>query len=88
MEEQKRDMTGAAIMFGVMSQLVYFRPSIEVRAYLPCTENMIGSNAIKPGDVLRSQIAVRRLRSSTPTRKAAWYWPTRWRTRVKRTPDA
>lgn len=55
MEEQKRDMTGAAIMFGVMSQLVYFRPSIEVRAYMPCTENMIGSNAIKPGDVLRSR---------------------------------
>lgn len=53
MEEQKRDMAGAAIMLGVISQLAYFRPSIEVRAYLPCTENMIGSNAIKPGDVLR-----------------------------------
>ncbi len=55
MEEQKRDMTGAAIMLGVMSQLAYFQPSIEVRAYMPCTENMIGSNAIKPGDVLKSR---------------------------------
>ncbi len=55
MEEQKRDMAGAAIMLGVMSQLAYFRPSIEVRVYLPCTENMIGSNAIKPGDVLRAR---------------------------------
>ncbi len=55
MEEQKRDMTGAAIMLGAMSQLAYFRPPIEVRAYLPCTENMIGSNAIKPGDVLQAR---------------------------------
>jgi len=55
MEEQKRDMTGAAIMLGAMSQLAYFRPPIEVRAYLPCTENMIGSNAIKPGDVLKAR---------------------------------
>ena len=55
MEEQKRDMTGAALMLGVMSQVAYFAPPIEVRAYLPCTENMIGSNAIKPGDVLRTR---------------------------------
>ncbi len=55
MEEQKRDMTGAALMLGVMSQVAFFRPSIEVRVYLPCTENMIGSKAIKPGDVLRTR---------------------------------
>ena len=55
MEEQKRDMTGAALMLAVMSQIAYFGPPIEVRAYLPCTENMIGSNAIKPGDVLRTR---------------------------------
>jgi leucyl aminopeptidase len=55
MEEQKRDMTGAALMLGVMSQIAYFRPPVEVRVYLPCTENMIGSNAIKPGDVLRTR---------------------------------
>ncbi len=55
MEEQKRDMTGAALMLAVMSQITYFRPPIEVRVYLPCTENMIGSNAIKPGDVLRTR---------------------------------
>jgi leucyl aminopeptidase len=42
-------------MLGTMSQMAYFRPPIEVRAYLPCTENMIGSNAIKPGDVLRAR---------------------------------
>jgi leucyl aminopeptidase len=55
MEEQKRDMTGAAIMLGAMSQIAYFKPAIEVRAYLPCTENMIGANAIKPGDVLKAR---------------------------------
>jgi len=56
MEEQKRDMTGAAIMMAVMSELRWFSPQIEVRAYLPCTENMIGPAAIKPGDVLRSRL--------------------------------
>jgi leucyl aminopeptidase len=55
MEEQKRDMTGAALMLGVMSQIAWFHPPVEVRAYLPCTENMIGSSAIKPGDVLRTR---------------------------------
>jgi|SRR5579885_3034573 leucyl aminopeptidase len=55
MEEQKRDMTGAAVMLGVMSQIAHFAPPVEVRAYLPCTENMIGSSAIKPGDVLRTR---------------------------------
>ncbi len=55
MEEQKRDMTGAAVMLGVMSQIAFFHPPIEIRAYLPCTENMIGSRAIKPGDVLRTR---------------------------------
>jgi leucyl aminopeptidase len=56
MEEQKRDMTGAAVMLAVMSELRWFNPPIEVRAYLPCTENMIGPAAIKPGDVLRSRL--------------------------------
>ncbi len=56
MEEQKRDMTGAAIMIAVMGELRWFNPAIEVRAYLPCTENMVGPAAIKPGDVLRSRL--------------------------------
>ena len=56
MEEQKRDMTGAAVMLAVMSELRWFNPAIEVRAYLPCTENMVGPAAIKPGDVLRSRL--------------------------------
>ncbi|HLH75926.1 MAG TPA: leucyl aminopeptidase [Candidatus Binataceae bacterium] len=53
MEEQKRDMTGAALMLGVMSEIAFFRPAIGVRAYLPCSENSIGPDATKPGDVLR-----------------------------------
>lgn len=53
MEEQKRDMTGAALMLGVMSELAFFSPAIGVRAYLPCSENLIGPEATKPGDVLR-----------------------------------
>jgi leucyl aminopeptidase len=53
MEEQKRDMTGAALMLGVMSEIAFFQPVLGVRAYLPCSENAIGPEATKPGDVLR-----------------------------------
>jgi len=56
MEVQKRDMTGAATLLGVMSQIAYFKPSVEVRAYMPCTENMISGTATKPGDVLWTRL--------------------------------
>lgn len=52
MESMKRDMAGGAAVLGVMSAIRDFAPAVEVRAYVPATENMPGSRAIKPGDVL------------------------------------
>ena len=54
MQAQKRDMGGGAAVLGVMSVIRDLAPPVEVRAYVPCAENMPGGRAIKPGDVVRA----------------------------------
>jgi len=54
MQAQKRDMAGAAAVLGVMSVLRDLGLPLEVRAYVPATENMPGGRALKPGDVVRA----------------------------------
>ncbi len=54
MEAQKRDMAGGAAVLGVMSVVRDLDVPVEVRAYVPCAENMPGGRALKPGDVLRA----------------------------------
>jgi leucyl aminopeptidase len=51
MEEMKFDMCGGAAMLGTMRALAHLRPAIKVIAVVPCTENMPGGKAQKPGDV-------------------------------------
>ncbi len=54
MEHMKRDMAGGAAVIGAMRAIAALRPPVEVRAYVPASENMIGGSAMKPGDVLRT----------------------------------
>jgi len=54
MEHMKRDMSGAAAVIGAMRAIATVRPPVEVRAYVPASENMPGGSAMKPGDVLRT----------------------------------
>jgi leucyl aminopeptidase len=54
MEHMKRDMAGGAAVLGAMLALASLRPAVEVRAYVPMSENMPGGSAIKPGDVVRT----------------------------------
>jgi leucyl aminopeptidase len=51
MEEMKTDMSGGATMLGVLRALARLKPSIEIMAVVPATENMPGGRAQKPGDV-------------------------------------
>lgn len=51
MEEMKTDMSGGATMLAVLRALAHLKPSIEVMAVVPATENMPGGRAQKPGDV-------------------------------------
>ena len=54
MQVQKRDMAGGAAVLAVMSVVRDLGLAVEVRGYVPATENMPGSRAIKPGDVVRA----------------------------------
>jgi leucyl aminopeptidase len=47
-------MAGGAAVLGAMLAIATLRPSAEVRAYVPASENMPGGSAIKPGDVVRT----------------------------------
>ena len=53
MMTMKCDMGGAAAVIGAMSVLPAAKPPVRVRAYLPMTDNMLGGNAIRPGDVVK-----------------------------------
>jgi leucyl aminopeptidase len=54
MDEMKFDMCGAASVLGVFHGLAELRPSINVVGLIPSCENMPGSRALKPGDVITS----------------------------------
>ncbi|MBP1686042.1 MAG: leucyl aminopeptidase [Deltaproteobacteria bacterium] len=54
MQAQKRDMAGGAVVLAVMSVVRDLRLPLEVRGYVPATENMPGGRALKPGDVVRA----------------------------------
>lgn len=54
MESMKMDMSGAAAVLGVFSQLAKLKPNVEVHGIIPTTENMPGGRAYKPGDVLKA----------------------------------
>jgi len=52
MEKMKYDMAGGAAMIGAMRALAQLKPPMPVSAYIPCVENMPGSRAQRPGDIV------------------------------------
>lgn len=54
MDEMKFDMCGAASVFGVMQSLVDMKAKVNVIGVVAAAENMPGSAATKPGDVVTS----------------------------------
>ena len=53
METMKMDMSGAAMVLGIMKALPLLAPSVEVHGFIAAAENMTGGGAQKPGDVIR-----------------------------------
>ena len=53
MMTMKMDMGGAAAVVGAMSAMRAAGVKSRVRAYIPMTDNMLGGDATRPGDVLR-----------------------------------
>jgi leucyl aminopeptidase len=54
MDEMKYDMCGAASVFGTVTTLLELQPKINVVAVIAAAENMPGSKATKPGDIVTS----------------------------------
>ncbi len=54
LDSMKQDMAGAAAVLGLFEVLGKTRWERHVVGILPCTENMPGGRAYKPGDVLRT----------------------------------
>jgi leucyl aminopeptidase len=52
MEKMKYDMAGGAAMIGTMRALAQLKPPIPVTALIPAVENMPGSRAQRPGDIV------------------------------------
>jgi leucyl aminopeptidase len=53
MMTMKCDMGGAAAVVGAMSAMKAAGVKARVRAYIPMTDNMLGGDATRPGDVLK-----------------------------------
>ncbi|HYU92341.1 MAG TPA: M17 family peptidase N-terminal domain-containing protein, partial [Actinomycetota bacterium] len=53
MEWMKADMAGAASILAAMKAIARLKPSVNVIAAIPSSENMPSGSAIRPGDVLR-----------------------------------
>ena len=54
MEKMKYDMSGGAAMIGAMRAIAQLKPAIPVTALIPAVENMPGSRAQRPGDIVTS----------------------------------
>ncbi|MCK5837050.1 MAG: leucyl aminopeptidase [Desulfobacula sp.] len=53
MEEMKYDMCGGAAVLAAMKAVGEEKPDIGVVAIIPATDNMSGSSAVRPGDIIR-----------------------------------
>ena len=54
MHHMKADMTGAASVIAAIGAIGRLKPKVNVIAVAPCTENLPGGGATKPGDVFTS----------------------------------
>ena len=52
MEKMRYDMAGGAAVLGAMRAIAQLKPAIPVTAFVPAVENMVGSRAQRPGDIV------------------------------------
>lgn len=53
MQDMKYDMCGGAAVLAAMQVIAEEKPGVGVVAIVPSTDNMSGSSALKPGDIIR-----------------------------------
>ncbi|WP_100405294.1 leucyl aminopeptidase [Bacillus solitudinis] len=54
LHQMKMDMGGAAAVLGAMNVIGTLKPTVNVLAVIPASENLLNGSALKPGDVIRS----------------------------------
>jgi leucyl aminopeptidase len=54
MEKMKYDMSGGAAVLGAMRAIAQLKPSVTITAIVPAVENMVGSRAQRPGDIVKT----------------------------------
>ena len=54
MDEMKYDMCGSSTVLGIFKAIAKLKPSINAVCIVPSTENLLGGNAYKPGDILKA----------------------------------
>jgi leucyl aminopeptidase len=54
MEKMKYDMAGGAAVIGAMQAIARLKPGVAVTGVIPTVENMPGSKAQRPGDIVKS----------------------------------
>ncbi|HYL77471.1 MAG TPA: leucyl aminopeptidase [Bryobacteraceae bacterium] len=54
MEKMRYDMAGAAAVLGAMCAIAQLKPAVAVTGIIPTVENMPGSRAQRPGDIVTS----------------------------------
>ncbi len=54
MRMMKEDMSGSAAAIGIMNAIAGLKPDVEVHGIIAACENMPGSRAYKPGDVIKA----------------------------------
>jgi leucyl aminopeptidase len=55
MDEMKFDKAGACTVLGIVEAVAELELRVRLRAYLPLAENMPGSRAYRPGDIVRTR---------------------------------
>jgi leucyl aminopeptidase len=52
MMTMKCDMAGAAAVLATMQAVATLKPKVEIHCYIPIVENMVNSEALRPGDII------------------------------------
>ncbi len=54
LEKMKSDMGGAAAVYAVVNLAAHQQLPVNIHAYIPLIENIIGGSALRPGDIVKS----------------------------------
>lgn len=54
LDEMKGDMAGGAVVMAALAAIARLKPSINVMAIVPATENLPSGGAFKPGDIIKA----------------------------------